>query len=172
MLKEIIKKRRSIRKYTDEAVPRDVLEEICMYALMGPSYANARPVQFLIVDDKEKLLKLSEIEKFGSGYVKDAPLAIIVMADTSLSKYVTEECSIAASYLQLMAQDKGLTTSWINLREGNAQNGKSKQEYVKELFTIPNSWAVQCIIPMGYGNEKVRRREDFDVTTKMHFNEF
>ena len=94
MIKEIIDKRRTIRKFTDEKVNHELLEELLMYALMGPSYANARPVQFLVVEDKEGLEKLSEVERFSAKYVKDAPCAVVVMADTDLSKFAIEESTI------------------------------------------------------------------------------
>lgn len=172
MLDEIIKDRRTIRKFEDKPVPREILEEILQYSLMGPSYGNARPVQFLVVEDKEKLKALSEIETFGTKYIADVPEVILIMADTEISQTWVEECSIAASYLQLLAQEKGLNTSWVNLKSGETNDGVEIQTFLRTLFEIPKNFSTLCMIPIGYGSEKVRKRDEFDVSSKVHYEKF
>ncbi|SHH64963.1 Nitroreductase [Anaerosphaera aminiphila DSM 21120] len=172
MLDEIIKDRRTIRKFEDKPVPREILEEILQYSLMGPSYGNARPVQFLVVEDKEKLKALSEIETFGTKYIADVPEVILIMADTEISQTWVEECSIAASYLQLLAQEKGLNTSWVNLKSGETNDGVEIQTFLRTLFGIPKNFSTLCMIPIGYGSEKVRKRDEFDVSSKVHYEKF
>lgn len=172
MIKEIIDKRRTIRKFTDEKVNHELLEELLMYSLMGPSYANARPVQFLVVEDKEGLEKLSEVERFSSKYVKDAPCAVVVMADTDLSKFAVEESTICASYLQLLAEDAGLATSWISLRGVVTKDKEASTEYVKREFGLPKNFEPLCVIPIGYRDEKAKKRVPFDVSPKVHYEKF
>ncbi|RVU55138.1 nitroreductase family protein [Anaerosphaera multitolerans] len=173
MLKEIIKNRRTIRKYEDKPVEKEILEELLQFALMGPSYGNARPVQFLVVEDKEKLKKLSEIETFSTRFLADVPQVILVMADTDISKKTwVEECSIVASYLQLLAQEEGLSTGWVNLKEGETNQGVEIQSYLRELFDIPKNFNTLCVMPIGYGNERVRKRQEFDVSSKVHYEKF
>ena len=55
LLKDIILKRRTVRKYKDKEVDREKIEELLMYASMGPSNGNSNPVEFIIVDDKNKI---------------------------------------------------------------------------------------------------------------------
>ena len=70
MLKEIIKARRSIRKYKPELPSMETIEEILSLSIMGPSYASSRPVEFVIVTEKENLKKLADMEMFGTQYLK------------------------------------------------------------------------------------------------------
>lgn len=173
MIKDTIFSRRSIRKYDQsKIVDKETLEEILKYSSMGPSYGNAHPISFIVVEDSEKRKKLSEIEMFGTSYIKDVPQLIVIIADTEISKTWVEEGSIAASYLQLQAQEMGLNTSWISLKEGTTQAGQDYQEFVRELFELPKKYSALCIIPIGYGNEKVRKRQDFDIAEKIHYDKF
>lgn len=169
MLKDIILDRRSIRKYEDKKIDKELIEEILMYSLMGPSYGNARPIEFIVVEDKETLNKLAGIETFGTKYIKDAPTVIIIIANTEISTTWVEEGSIAASYLQLLAQENGLSTSWINLKDGTTSDDEDIQEFTHKLFKLPEKFKTLCMIPVGYGKEKVRKRDEFDISTKVHY---
>ena len=104
MLKDIILKRRSVRKYKDKEVDREKLEELLMYASMGPSNGNSHPVEFIVVDDKEKIEELSNMDSFATLYLKEAPLIVIVIANTDICKTWVEEASLTAAYLQLLLE--------------------------------------------------------------------
>lgn len=172
MLKEIINNRRSIRKFKNEKIDHKLLEELLKYSLMGPSYGNAHPVQFIIVEDKETLNTLSNIETFGTKYIADVPAIIIVMADTNISTTWIEECSIAASYFQLLSQEAGLNTSWVNLKDGTTKDGIEIQKFARNLFNLPKNISTLCMIPVGYGNDKIRKRVDFDPSPKIHYEKY
>ena len=172
MLKEIINSRRSVRKYKPEAIDHEMLEDILKYSLMGPSYGNARPVQFIVVEDKDTLSTLSKIETFGTKYIADVPAVIVVCADREISQTWVEECSIAASYLQLLAQEAGLNTSWVNLKDGETKEGVPIQKFARELFNLPPNMSTLCMIPIGYGDDKLRKRVDFDASPKIHYEKY
>ena len=172
MLKDIIFERRTVRKFKEDKVDRELLDELLKYSLMGPSYGNSRPVEFIVVEDKDTLNALSGIETFGTKYIAECPTVVIVMADTDLSETWVEECSIAASYLQLLAQEAGLNTAWVNLKDGETKDDVPMQEFTRNLFNLPKSYATLCMIPIGYGNEKVRKRVDFDASPKIHSEKF
>lgn len=172
LLKDLIKKRRSVRKYKDKKIDREVLENILMYASMGPSNGNSHPVEFIVVDDKEKIEKLSEMNSFATMYLKEAPAIVIVMANTEICKTWVEEASIAASYLQLLCEEEGLSTCWINVKEGNTQDKISYEEYFKDEFGVKSPYRVQCLIPIGYKKMGTKNHEEFDISSKVHYNEF
>lgn len=56
---ELLLNRRSVREYTGEAVPKEKIEKILEAGLLSPSGRNRRPWEFLVVEDKEALLRLS-----------------------------------------------------------------------------------------------------------------
>lgn len=45
--------RRSIRKYQDRKVEKEVIEQLMKIAVVSPSGRNGRPYEFVVVDDKE-----------------------------------------------------------------------------------------------------------------------
>lgn len=172
MLKETILKRRTVRKFKDKEVDRELLEEILMYASMGPSNGNSHPIEFIVVDDKEKIEKLSQMDSFATLYLKEAPCVVIVIANTDICKTWVEEASLTAAYLQLLAEEEGLSTAWINVIEGNTAEKISYEEYFRENFGVKKPYRAACLIPVGYKKSGTKDHEEFDVSSKVHYNEF
>lgn len=172
MLKEIINNRRSVRKFKNEKIDHEKLEELLKYSLIGPSYGNSRPVQFIVVEDQDTLNTLSNIETFGTKYLADVPAVVVIFADRELSETWVEECSIAASYLQLLAQEEGFNTSWVNLKDGETKDGVQIQKFARDLFNLPANMSTLCMIPIGFGDEKARKRVDFNASPKIHYEKF
>ncbi|WP_322627754.1 nitroreductase family protein [Aedoeadaptatus coxii] len=171
--KEMIKKRRSIRKYKqDEKMGEEELLDILTYASMGPSKGNTHPVEFLVIDDAEKKKGLAAIKRFGTKYLGDAPQIIAVLGNNPSEVTWIEEATITASYLGLLLFDAGYSSSWINIRGEKADDGRAAEEVVKELFNIPDDYAVLCLIPFGVADERVPSRKYFDISSKVHMGEF
>ena len=59
--KELIAKRRSVRKFTDREVPREVVDRILAEALSAPSARNTRTTRFLVVDDPVLVARMDEL---------------------------------------------------------------------------------------------------------------
>ena len=78
---DLIKNRRSMRKFTDEELTQDQVVALLKAALMAPSSKRTNCWQFVVVDDKQMLEKLSHCKNMGSSFLKDAALAIVVLAD-------------------------------------------------------------------------------------------
>ena len=76
--KELIAKRRSVRKFTDREVPREVVDRILAEALSAPSARNTRTTRFLVVDDPALVARMAEMRDYGSAFLKGAPLAVLV----------------------------------------------------------------------------------------------
>ena len=78
---ELIKNRRSMRKFTDEELTQDEVVTLMKAALMSPSSKRSNSWQFVVIDDKEMLKELSHCKEQASSFIADAALAIVVMAD-------------------------------------------------------------------------------------------
>lgn len=158
--KDLAIQRRSHRKFEDKAVEQEKIDSILQTALMAPAGKRANEWRFYVVTDKEKSLKLSECKQFGAAFVKEAPLNIIVTADTTKSDVWVEDCAIAAIYIQLAAQDLGLGSCWsqVRLRESTTE-GVMAESYIKETIGIPEEFAVECIISIGYAADERRPYE-------------
>lgn len=153
-LKEILKKRRSVRRFLPTAVPREVLLDIVNQALTAPSSRNMRTSRFIIVDDKATIERLSKMRDYGSEFMKDAPAAIIVAADTTKTDLWRENCAISATILQLAVVDAGLASCWVHV-EGRPRlkdnpEGEQAIDYLRTFIDLPEDWAVECVIALGY----------------------
>ena len=81
--KEVLTKRRSVRKFSPTVPSREVLLDIVRDALTAPSSRNMHTTRFMIVDDRETLDKIAEMRDYGSSFMTGAPAAIVVMGDTT-----------------------------------------------------------------------------------------
>lgn len=151
---DLLINRRSIRRYTSEPVDADQVRLILEAALMAPSSKSVRPWQFIVVEDKEMLEKLSHCKANYATSLASAPLAIVVTADTTRSDVWVEDASIAAVLMQLQACDFGLGSCWVEVRERFGADGVPAEEYVREALGIPEHFAVPCIITVGHKDEE------------------
>ncbi|HEX9058905.1 MAG TPA: nitroreductase family protein, partial [Clostridia bacterium] len=78
MLYELLKSRRSIRKFEDREIEKEKADFIIKSALLSPSSRGIRPWEFIVVNDKETIKKLSQCKEHGSSFLSGAPLAIVV----------------------------------------------------------------------------------------------
>ena len=163
--------RHSIRKYTDEPIDGEHVKLLLEAALLAPSGKSVRPWEFVVVEDKEVLAKMSECRPFGSGPVAKCKLAIVVCGDPGKTDVWVEDCTIAATYIQLQAEALGLGSCWIQMR-GRFDNNDSA-DLIRELLDIPGEQQVECIIVLGHKDE-VRRPVDPDklLWEKVHIGKF
>lgn len=152
---ELLRKRRSIRKFTSEKVAPENIDTIIDAALMAPSSRGINPWEFIVVDDPELLARLAIAKLHGSEFLKNAPLGIVVCADSSKSDVWIEDCSIAAIIIQLTAVSLGLGSCWAQIRNRPHDSGKTAEAYVQELLGLPEHITVECIL--GIGNPAERK---------------
>jgi nitroreductase len=151
---DLIRNRRSIRKYTDEPIDRDKVDLLVETLLRSPSSRNINPWEFVLVDDRELLARLALAKKHGSELIKGAPLAIVICADETRSDVWVEDCSITAILVQLAAQSLGLGSCWVQIRERMHASGITSEKYVRELLGMPEHIKVEAIIAIGWPAEK------------------
>lgn len=151
---ELLINRRSIRRYTSEPVDADQVRLIMEAALMSPSSKSVRPWQFVVVEDKEMLERLSHCKSNYATSIASAPLAIVVTADITKSDAWIEDASIAAVFMQLQAADFGLGSCWVEIRERFREDGEPAEEYVRDVLGIPEQFAVLCVITIGHKDEE------------------
>lgn len=170
---ELIKARRSMRKFTDEELTQEQVVTLMKAALMAPSSKRSNPWQFVVVDDKETLKKLSLCKEQASQFIADAALAVVVTADPLASDVWIEDASIASIYLQLQAEDMGLGSCWVQVRERLAVSGISSNEYVHEVLDLPLQLQVLSIVAIGHkGMERKPFNEEHLQWEKIHLNKY
>ena len=112
---ELLKNRRSIRRYTDRKVEPEKIQQILTAALMSPSSKRSNPWEFIVIEEDEMLQKLSACRPTGSQLLAGSPLGIVVIADQTRTDVWMEDASIAAIIMQLEAHDLGLGSCWVQV---------------------------------------------------------
>lgn len=170
---DIIRQRRSIRKFTEQVVEDEKLKLLQEAALRSPASKSANAWEFVVVRDRNLIQQLATSKPFGSKLLETAPLAIVVTADQSKTEAWIEDCSVASIFLQLTAQSLGLGSCWVQIRGRDHSNEKTAQKYVRELLEIPSNLSVLSIVAVGYPAQERRPIETADLQwEKIHFNKF
>lgn len=171
--KELAQKRRSIRTFTDQPISDELRKQLLIPALMAPTSKSARAWQFILVDDKAKLHLLSESKKMGAQFVANAPLAIIVAVDKEGSEAWIEDASVASTMLMLQAEDLGLGSCWVQMRERKNAEGVDAEHVIRNAFGIPENYGILSVIAIGY-KEKERKLQDEEklLWDRVHVNNF
>lgn len=168
-----MKKRRSTRKFTEKELAEDEVVNLLKAALMSPTSKRTNAWQFIAVDDKEILKQLSNCKEHSATFVADAALAIVVVADPLASDVWIEDCSIASIMIQLQAEDMGLGSCWVQVRERSTITGMPADEYVRNVLDLPLQLQVLSIIAIGH---KAVERKPFDEEhlqwEKIHINKY
>jgi nitroreductase len=151
---DILRKRRSIRRYRDKEIEPEKIELLKEAALRAPSSRGIKPWQFVFVTDTALLEKLSKAKEQGSSFLKGARLGVVVCANEDESDVWIEDCSIASIILQLTALSLDLGSCWIQIRNRMNSDVLSSEDYVKRLLHLPENMRVESIISLGYPNEE------------------
>lgn len=170
---ELIKSRRSMRKFTDALLTGDEVQLLLRAGLMAPSSKGMHSYEFVVVEDKQMLSALSQCKAQGSDFLSDAPLAIVVLADPQVSDVWVEDASVAAANILLQAEDLGLGACWIQVRERYSSDERSAEQTVKHLLGIPDERGVVCLIAVGHkGMERKPQNEDRLKWERVHIGQY
>ncbi len=172
-LLEIMQNRRSVRTYTGEKIPKDKLEKILQAGLLSPSGRNRKPWEFVVVQEKDMLEKLSHCRVGAAKMLENAGCAIVVFADPEKTDVWVEDCSITMSNMHLLADALGLGSCWIQGRLREAENKESTEAYCRSLLNVPDKYVLEAILSIGVCNEhpKAHTLEELEVA-KVHYETF
>ncbi|MBW7991745.1 MAG: NAD(P)H-dependent dehydrogenase/reductase [Planctomycetes bacterium] len=151
---ELLRKRRSIRKYTEKVIEPEKIEILKEAVLRSPSSRGIDPWEFIFVDNRELLKQLALSKPHGAGFLKDAALGIVICADEQKSDVWVEDCSIASILVQMVAQSIGLGSCWIQIRNRNFDEHKTSEDCIRNLLNVPGGLKVESIIALGYQAEE------------------
>ena len=157
---ELVKNRRSIRRFTEEKLKAEEVEQIVKAALMAPTSKNCRSWRFVLVEDKEMLRQLALCKTSGAGFLEHCVLAIAVLSDPVQSTAPIEDTSIAAAFIQLQAEDLGLGSCWCQIAGRKTESGQDSEQYVRNLLNIPFHYGVACIIAIGHKEQEGKPRDE------------
>ena len=159
-LKETLLKRRSIRKFTDQPVSKEMIEELLHAAMSGPSACNKRPWKFYVIRNQEVCEQLKTASRFSK---ISANLAIVVCGDLTrrlpkaFASYWIQDCSAATENILLRVTDLGLGAVWCGLHPQKVAEAK-----VSEILNLTENEIPLSLIWIGYPDEEVEARDQYE----------
>jgi len=173
MFMDLIRQRRSIRKFTDAEIEADKIEFLKEAALRPPSSMGHNPWEFVFVTDKQLLARLAQAKPHGSSFLAGAGLGIVVCVDPEKSAVWIEDAAIATTYLHLAAASLGLGSCWIQIRERMHDEKQSAGAYIAEVLNIPSNLKVPTMIGIGYpAEQKAPHKRDALQDEKIFLNRY
>lgn len=159
-LLEALQRRRSVRRFTEEAVSKKDIDILMHAAMSGPSACNARPWDFYVVESKTVLQNLHKATKYSD---ISAPLAIVVCGNLShalpapLNDFWVQDCSAATENILLAATDIGLGAVWCGIYPN-----RDAMENVKKTLGLPEESIPLNIIHVGHPDQFPEPRDQYD----------
>lgn len=142
----LVKKRRSIRKYKPDPIPKEKLDYVLEATRMAPSWGNRQCWRFVVVADPAKRKAIAARD-----WIAGAPAIVVGCADPNMSgnrfdqPYYMLDVGIAMEHLILAAAEVGLGTCWIG--------DQFDEDTVKQVLDIPQGIRVVALTPLGYPDE-------------------
>ena len=168
---EIIKTRRSIRKYLNKPIEQEKISEILNCARFAPSSGNIQNSRFIIVTKQDKKKEIAEA-CLNQYWIETAPVLIIICSDTKQIKryyekrgeklYAIQNTSLIAQNIMLAAHSLNLGTCFVSAFNETA---------IKRILKIPEEIKVHIIITLGYPNENPRVKKD-TIESLLFFEEW
>lgn len=155
---EVIRGRRSIRKFKKKEVPREALDKIIEAMLWAPSAGNLQSRRFYFVFHEEKKRRLAEAA-YGQEFVAQAPVCIVACADEGIAwrygqrgkeLYCLLDAAAGVENAMLAAHALGLGACWV---------GAFDEEAVRRVLGLPANLRPVALVPLGYPAEKPRAPE-------------
>ncbi len=170
-IKELIKSRRTIRKFSQEPISSDKLISYIDCARVAPSAANLQPLKYIVVSSPEVAEKMFPLVKF-AGYLapnynpKDGehPVAYIVICGDKTIKEAGYDIDVgaAAENIIISALSDGIGACWMAAID---------REAIHKLLELPESLAISCVIAMGYPMETPKEVEMKDGDVKYYLED-
>ncbi|MGD9559281.1 MAG: nitroreductase family protein [Oscillospiraceae bacterium] len=142
---EIVRTRRSIRQYKEDAVPKEMLLEVLEAGRWAPSGHNLQNWRFAVIEDAETRKGMVDACN-GQRMMAQAPVNLVLWSPAERimnckRSSPTVDCSIALTMMILKATDMGLGTCWM---------GDFNEEKVRKLLGLPDGAVVVAVCPLGW----------------------
>ncbi len=155
-LSDLVKKRRSTRRFSDRAVEKEKIMMCLEAARLAPSACNSQPWKFIVVDDAQLKDRLSHAAFGGvysiSSFARKAPVMVAIVSERDKfiarvgallrgTKYYLIDIGIAGEHFVLQAEELGLGTCWI---------GWFNEKGVKSVLNVPKGKKIDVLLALGY----------------------
>jgi len=158
---ELFRTRRTIRKFSDQEVTEETLEQLLDAASLAPSRLDVRPLHYLVIQDVDLKAKLAETLRVRP-YLEHAPVIIAVCADPQQSPTWELDGSAAIQNMLLAATALDLGGVWVGPKR--SQLWEAAMQVLREVANLPESMNVVSFVSIGYPAEE---REPYEPGEKL-----
>ena len=162
MFKDLVSKRYSCRKFTNQKVDNELIEEIIEIAMKAPTAVNKQPYKIFWMQSAEAKENLSKVNKYMFG----AENFLVVGCKRSDAwtrvfdgkNFAEVDGSIVGTHLMLAIYDAGLATTWV---------GHFDEARLKEMYPSMKDYELIALFPIGYAAEEGKpSKQHYDRKTK------
>ena len=155
--------RHSVRKFTSQAVPRNVLETIVDAGRMAPTARNEQPWEFVVVTSRDLLKRIGEATDHGK-FIADAAACIAVICKAS--KYYLEDGCAATENILIAASALGVQSCWV------AGDKKAYARDILSLLGAPPNHNLVSLLALGYGDGEPKSYVKRGLDRVLHWERF
>jgi nitroreductase len=160
---DLVRKRRSIRRFLPRPVGREKLLTCLEAARLAPSASNSQPWRFLVIDDpglKDRLCREAFSGIYAmSRFTAQAPVVLVVLArlDSLLHRlghrlqrtpFYLIDIGISVEHFVLQAEELGLSTCWV---------GWFNARKTRRVLRVPRKYKIVALLPVGYAASRPPR---------------
>ncbi len=160
---DCIKKRTSIRDYSNKTIDKKDIERLIIAASLAPTARNIQPWEFIIVTKKEDLKCLANITDHGK-FIKDAACCIVVVCKDT--KYYLEDGCAATENILLQASGLGLGACWV------AGDKKAYANDILLFLKVPETFKLVSMVALGFPSRAVKSKEKRSFKQLLHWERF
>ena len=161
--------RRSIRKFTSDAVEPEKIDKLLRAAMQAPSAANEQPWEFIVVKNKETLARLSEVSPYAKP-VAGSAVTIVLLGNEKefkIPKGWEEDMGAASQNLLLEAVHLELGAVWLGVATSDQVT-----DHVRRLFNLPDHIKPYGLIAVGYPDGQKNEFIDRYKEERIHYEEW
>jgi nitroreductase len=149
---EIIKKRRSIRKFRNLTVPYDKLEKLVESARLAPSVMNLQPLEYIIVENAQLVKEVFDCTEWKNYVFESGPKKgeepktyIVVLIKNAELKHAEFDAGLATENILLAAQNEGIASCCL---------GAVEWTRINRILKIPTEYYAKMLIALGYPKQE------------------
>jgi nitroreductase len=165
---DIIRKRRTVRKFTGEDVSSEQIDTLIELAMCAPSRLDRQPWHFVVIRDKALQKQIAETVRVHP-YLEQAPVVVAVAAVPSLSPTWAMDTSAAIENMLIAATAMDLGTAWVG--DPDSVLWSMCEELLRDTLLMPAEVRIAALVAVGHPQQELPahgKQDRFDPL-KVHY---
>lgn len=164
----LIFKRHSVRKFKEEKVPDELIENLLKAGMQAPSSCNSQPWEFIVVSNDEDKKAISEMHQFAKPAANASHLIITLgnLNEAKVIGMIEQDLGACNENILLQATYEGLGAVWLGFHPIEDRTLR-----LKEFLNIPDYCIPFSVICVGYPAVESQVHLRYDKS-KVHFDRY